>query len=55
VQNDKDDSNDDQDMDPTANFRETWADPPAEETKQPQDYQNNDDDPQQRHGISPNK
>jgi hypothetical protein len=50
-QNNQYDGDDDQDMDPTAGFREAWADSPAEKAEQPQYYQDYDDSPQ--HEISP--
>jgi hypothetical protein len=51
LQDDEDHDNNDQHMDPIAGAREPWTDVPAEESKQPKDYENNDDCPQ--HEISP--
>jgi hypothetical protein len=51
VQDDEDDSNNDQDVNPTANLRKVWADPAAEKAEQPQDNQDYDNGPQ--HDISP--
>jgi hypothetical protein len=48
VQNNQNDGNDDQNMDPTADARETWADIPAEKAKQPQNDQDNNDCPQHK-------
>ena len=51
VQYDQYDHDDDQNMDPTACFREAWTYVPTEKAEQPQDYQDYDDGPQ--HEISP--
>jgi hypothetical protein len=51
VQDDEDDGEDDQQMNPTAGFREAGADVSTEEAKQPEHNQDYDDSPQ--HGPSP--
>jgi hypothetical protein len=51
LQDDEDHCDDDQNVNPTACFREPRADFSAEEAEQPQDYQNYDDCPQ--HKIPP--
>ena len=51
VQYDKDDSDNEQRMNPTACFRKPWADIATQKAEQPQYYQNDDDRPQ--HEISP--
>jgi hypothetical protein len=38
-------------VNPVTNFREVWADSPAEKAEQPEHEKNNDDSPQ--HEISP--
>jgi hypothetical protein len=51
MQDDEYDGDNDQNMDPTAGFREAWTDSPTEKAEQPQDEQNYDDSPQ--HEVSP--
>jgi hypothetical protein len=51
LQNDEYDDDNDQNVNPTAGFREARTDVPAEKAEQPQDEQNDDDCPQ--HEISP--
>ena len=53
IQYDQYDGDNDQNMDPTSGFREARTDPPTEKAKQPQDYENYNDNPKQRHEISP--
>jgi hypothetical protein len=50
TQDEKDDSNNDQNMDPISGFREIGAEPPAENAEQPQHYKYDDNCP---HDISP--
>jgi hypothetical protein len=45
------DGDDDQNMDPTAGFRKSWADPATEKAQQPQYDQYYDNYPQ--HEVSP--
>jgi len=52
-QNDQDDGNNDQNMNPVANVRETRADSSTEEAEQPKYDQDDDNYPQKRHDISP--
>jgi hypothetical protein len=51
MQYDEDHCDDNQNMDPTSESREAWADVPTEKAEQPQYDQNYDDSPQ--HEISP--
>jgi hypothetical protein len=51
LQDDEDDGDNDQNVYPTADFREPRADAPAEEAEQPENNEHDDDGPQ--HGVPP--
>jgi len=46
LQDNEYDGDDDQNVNPTASFREAWTYIATEKAEQPQDYQNHDDGPQ---------
>jgi hypothetical protein len=53
VQYDQYDRKYDQDVHPAAGFWETWTYIPTKKAEQPNNYQNDDDNPNERHEISP--